>query len=261
MTRFKAASIHFLISLLLALVVISLIVFGWYKLPYFWALGGPMLLALIVGVDIILGPLMTLYLFNPAKSRRELTLDLGFIALIQAAALIYGVYTAHASRVVYAVYTGNGFALVKASDILDTPLQPKPASSQYARLPMFGPLFVGLKQPDDPVGRTNFSFYMAMGGAHFIPAYYTPLDEKTRELKENGMSRNKLVKGNPELLKEVDSLLAVKGMDWSEAAVFPLYLGQAYYTVVCDTSSGNILRVIDKSPYGFKEEINRSSRQ
>jgi hypothetical protein len=100
-----------------------------------------------------------------------------------------------------------------------------------------------------------------MGGAHFIPSYYIPLSEKAKEMKGNGMSRDKLVKGNPQLLKEIDSYLAGNGLAWSEAAVFPLHLGQEYYTVVSDARSGNILRVIGKSPYGFKQEMSLSSRQ
>jgi hypothetical protein len=73
MTRFKAASTHLSISIVLASIVIGLIIFGWYPLPLFWDIGGPMLIALIVGIDVVLGPAMTLILFNPKKSRRELT--------------------------------------------------------------------------------------------------------------------------------------------------------------------------------------------
>ena len=65
---------HFTISAILASCVIGLLMFGWYRLPYFWAVGGPMLLVLIIGIDVVLGPTMTLIVFNPAKSGRHLPL-------------------------------------------------------------------------------------------------------------------------------------------------------------------------------------------
>lgn len=91
MPRTKAVLIHLGLSSALALGVTSLLVFGWYPWPYFMALGGLMLVALIVGVDVVLGPLLTFIVFKPGK--KSLKFDLTVIALVQAAALGYGLWT------------------------------------------------------------------------------------------------------------------------------------------------------------------------
>ena len=65
--------------------------FGWwYPYPYRELSGGRELFALVVAVDVVLGPLITLVIFNPAKTRRHLVMDFTVIGLLQVAALAYG---------------------------------------------------------------------------------------------------------------------------------------------------------------------------
>ena len=114
MTRTRAALIHLAISVAFAVAAALLIVLGWYTLPYFWLVGGLFLLALIVGVDVILGPLMTFIVCAPASPGKNCFFDLSLIGLLQAAALVYGLHAAYTSRLVYAVYVDGVFHLVKA---------------------------------------------------------------------------------------------------------------------------------------------------
>lgn len=88
MTRGKAAAIHLGISALVAAAVIGLMLMLWYPPPYFEAMGGETLLMLIVGCDVIIGPLITLIIFKPHK--KGLKTDLTIIGCVQVAALAYG---------------------------------------------------------------------------------------------------------------------------------------------------------------------------
>ena len=87
--RLKASSIHLGISLAIALLA-ALLVFGlWYPYPYREISGGRELFLILVAVDVILGPLMTLTIFNRSKPWPELRRDLAIVVLIQLAALVY----------------------------------------------------------------------------------------------------------------------------------------------------------------------------
>ena len=62
-------------------------------------------LRILVPVDAILGPILTLILFVPGK--KGLVGDLVIIALIQIAALIYGAYTIYDQRPEAIVFAGD----------------------------------------------------------------------------------------------------------------------------------------------------------
>lgn len=119
--RFVAAAkvgvIHLLISggvaLLAALVVFVL----WFPYPYRELAGGVSLFLVLVGADVVCGPLLTLVLYSPKKSRRELSLDMSLVALVQVSALLYGMYNISLARPIALVYEMDRFVLVTALDI------------------------------------------------------------------------------------------------------------------------------------------------
>ena len=90
-SRWKAAGIHLLISIFIAVLVVAAMLLIWYPSPYFQAMGGAGLLMLVVGVDVVLGPLITLIIFNTKK--KSLKFDLTCVAVVQMVALAYGVST------------------------------------------------------------------------------------------------------------------------------------------------------------------------
>src|SRR3982750_4022373 len=99
MSRWKAAGIHLLISCGIGLIVGALLFGVWYPPPYFHAAGADVLVLLLVSVDLTLGRLLTLVVFKSGK--RGLKFDLALIAIIQTAALIYGMSIVLVSRPVF----------------------------------------------------------------------------------------------------------------------------------------------------------------
>ena len=84
--RLRASGIHLGISLCIALLA-ALLVFGlWYPYPYREISGGRALFLLMTAVDVVMGPLITLVVFNQAKRRKELVLDFTVVAVLQLAA-------------------------------------------------------------------------------------------------------------------------------------------------------------------------------
>ena len=84
-SRWAAAGLHLLISVLIALIVVAAMFFLWYPTPYFQAMGGGGLLMLVTGVDVVLGPLITLIIFNTKK--KSLKFDLTCVAIVQMVAM------------------------------------------------------------------------------------------------------------------------------------------------------------------------------
>lgn len=87
----KALLVHIGLSSILFAVVMYLITQLWYPGPMFWADGGVQATQLVFGVDLILGPLMTLIIYSPLKSLRERVFDMLFIGVIQVGALLWGI--------------------------------------------------------------------------------------------------------------------------------------------------------------------------
>ena len=96
----------------------AVLVFGvWYPWPLYELVSGRELFWLVVGVDVVCGPLLTLVIFNPAKPRAELARDLALVAAIQLLALGYGVHTLSYARPVALVYEIDRFRVVSFADV------------------------------------------------------------------------------------------------------------------------------------------------
>ena len=67
-------------------------------------------------MDVVCGPLLTLVLASPRKSRRERWLDFSLIGLIQLAALAYGMHSVWVARPVALVFEVDRLVVVTANE-------------------------------------------------------------------------------------------------------------------------------------------------
>src|SRR4051812_42828203 len=117
MSRWKAAGLHLLISIAVGIVTGALIYFIWYPPPYFEVAGGSTLMLVIMGVDITIGPFLTLAVFKAGK--KSLRFDLTVIALLQIAAFCYGIHAIALARPVFVVAEVDRYVLVTANQLDD----------------------------------------------------------------------------------------------------------------------------------------------
>lgn len=96
--RWKAFAIHLALSLVVLGVLLYLLFVHWFPGYLFDTDGGWQALRVIAGVDIVLGPMLTLIAANPSKSTRELRQDFSLIALVQVCALSAGTWLAWDNR-------------------------------------------------------------------------------------------------------------------------------------------------------------------
>lgn len=109
--RIKYFLSHLFISLLIAGISLFLIFQIWYPNPLHTALGVGQVVWLMLGIDVVLGPLLTLVIAKQGK--KSLKMDLVVIGLVQLLALAYGLYSIDKGRPAAIAFDVNRFELVQ----------------------------------------------------------------------------------------------------------------------------------------------------
>ena len=171
-----ASAIHLLGSILIAAVA-AILVFGlWYPFPYRELAGGRELFVLIVLVDIVLGPMLTLVLFAPSKIPKELWRDLTIVVVLQLIGLGYGVWTVWQARPLFLVAEVDRFKVISrpvlqqgSIDALPQGLQPHSFS---------GPITTAIRDPKDATEKNTVLFESIQGGRDYgeRPNFYIPYE-------------------------------------------------------------------------------------
>jgi hypothetical protein len=193
MTRFKAAAVHLSISMLIGAVAFALLYFVYYPEPYFAASGADQLVMILLAVDVILGPLLTLVVFKSGK--KSLKFDLGTIATVQFAALIYGLHVMWLARPVFVVGAVDRFVIVYASELTQADLD-EAVIPEFRKMPIWGPKLVGLRLPTDPKEQFKLIQQSLSGGteAEKTPKYFCLYGEVAVEMTKRGKDPKSLIK-------------------------------------------------------------------
>jgi hypothetical protein len=115
--RLKLFSLHLLSSAAILTLILGSLYLGWYRWPGWYLTDVTRVIVVMVCVDVVLGPTLTLIIANQKKSRRELTRDIGIIVAVQLCALTYGSAQLWSGRPLYYAFSENVLQLVQAYDI------------------------------------------------------------------------------------------------------------------------------------------------
>ncbi len=203
--RIRAALIHFSISIFFVSIIAILMLFIWYPSPLFQIVGGIKIIYLLAGVDVVLGPLLTLIVFNTKKPpsrwsikgfRWNLKCDMSLIVLMQTAALCYGVYAMYTARPVYVTFKRDRFEVVTATMLLEES-QYSATRPEFESLPHFGIVYAGAKDPTDEKELSDLKFSKLLGGdIHAILKYYNPYSESKNEIIKQAKPITSLIINN-----------------------------------------------------------------
>ena len=233
----RAATLHFGSCLLVAALAGALVFGLWYPYPYRELAGGRELFLLIVVVDVVCGPLLTLVLYNPAKPRAELWRDLGLVVLIQLAALGYGLHTVWQARPVYLVQEVDRFKVI-ALPALDTDEVDKLPPALKPRW-MGGPTTVAIREPKGTAERNKVLFESIEGGRDYAerPEFYLPY-EGAAALK--ALKRAKplavFLDKQPSQRSAAAEMAASKGLDMAQLVYLPV-VGRQDWVAVLDAQA------------------------
>ena len=237
MSRWKAAGIHLGLSIVVAIGVVLLLYYVWYPQPFFDASGGKFLLMLLVGVDVVLGPLITLIIFDTKK--KSLKFDLAIVALVQIAAIFYGVYSMYRARPVFVVFSVDEFIVVPATDV-DPKMLAQVTRPEFKSLPLTGPKYV--YNVPQTSGKDILAMSLSLGG--LAPQYYLPYAEKAAAAAKDGKPLADLLKRFPQVRDLVDTALRQHGKSAADVVYFPLSAKVMMMTVLLDAKTGAIIAIL-----------------
>ncbi len=244
MSRFKAAALHFLISLALVFTIIVLMLTLWFPNAYFELMGGKVLIYLIAGVDIFLGPLLTLAVFRTGK--KGLKFDLACIAMLQVAAMSYGLYVMFAARPIFTVFNKDAFYVASLVDIVPSELA-KGSKSEWRTASITGPRLVAAAvsgAKNDPK-KVFYETESQMGLAQQYPRFYDDYANHKLDAIKAGRPLSALAKINSGNKQSVDKFLVEIKRPTLDFLFLPIYSVTGQMSAIIDAKTGDFIQIID----------------
>lgn len=218
----KAFVTHVGVSGCMAAVIAFLVLKIWFPYPYADLLDSLGLFWMVIGIDIVCGPLLTAIVFNPAKPKRELTIDLSLIAAVQLAALAYGLYTITAIRPVILAFEIDRMVVVTANEVDATQLPQAPKGLQS--LSWTGAKLVGTRSPkgaEEEFASLQLSLQGLEPSAR--PGWWQPYDKNKPQIQQRMKPLADLrTKQNPAKQQAIDAAVKTAGLPIEDLFYLPL---------------------------------------
>lgn len=246
--RTRAAGIHLGISLPIAALA-ALLVFGlWYPYPYREISGGRELFLIVVAVDVIMGPLITLAVFNHKKPWTELRRDLAMVGVLQLSALGYGLWTVAVARPVHLVFEIDRFRVVHAVDVPEELLGREPQTVRA--LPWTGPTLISVRPFRDP-GENLQATMAALGGLELgaRPDLWQAYDPARGQVLGAAKPAVQLRQRFAGRRAQIDAVLRSVGRTPETTAYLPLVGRNFFWTAFIDPQTADVVAFLPLDPY------------
>lgn len=237
--RALAAGAHLGLSVAVAALAAALVFFVWYPYPYREISGGRELFFLVVAVDVVLGPLLTLAIFSHKKPWKSLQRDLGIIVVLQLGALAYGLWTVAVARPVHLVFEYDRFRPIHAIEVDTSQLDKAPASLRS--MPWTGPTPIGLRQlqGNEKVDATM----IALSGVHLglQAQYWQPYEATRADVLKAGKPLAELRKRFVKEAALIDQAVRSAGQPEEKLLWLPMNGRKDFWTVLVDAQTAQPL--------------------
>lgn len=203
--KLKAFGVHVGISSVIFLGALYFIIYEWYPFPHFQIDGGWEGIRIMMAVDMILGPLITLIIFNPNKSRKEIRFDIGIIGTVQVCALIWGFYAVYSQRPVVIVDWQGVFYSLTAESFYDQGIE----ISELRKLSTKEPAIVYAEPPQSTKEVIDSLLLGMNNNLNEMEQFqlYRPFANYMQQSFENSLDIKQLVAVNGELNNELTLFL------------------------------------------------------
>ena len=246
--RIYAFLIHLAISSVIAAIAIIFVFYIWYPMPLHEAVGVTEIFLMVLAVDITIGPILTFVVFKRGKS--SLPFDLTVIAMLQLAALGYGMYTVFDGRPAFVVFNTDRFDVTRASDV--DPASAKKAEqegNEHGIVGWLSPRWVAAVKSPDIKRRKEIMFASVQGGADWpqLPELFVPLSEIKPLILKNAKPVQKLYdlySGKEDKLNVLDKWKDKRDVKW-----LALRGTVKDMVVLIDAGSAEVVEVIDIEPW------------
>jgi hypothetical protein len=246
MSRFRAFFVHLFPSAAIVGTVFAIVFFVWYPQPYFEVVGAWYLIRILLIVAVVLGPTLTFVIFKPGKP--GLKFDLTIIALVQLAALAYGITVIYQERPYYLVFAVDRFELVPRKE-LDL------SQIKYDALkekPWIGAIHVFARMPDDPEVRAKFIQETVFEGKPDLerrPEFWHPYGDYANEASAQAMDLRELLEDDERTAGVASQVIEKHQAGHATLGYLPLLGRTSNFAIAVDMRTGEQLEVLDIDPY------------
>jgi hypothetical protein len=241
-SRIPAFLIHLCISATLVGALGAAVYFLWYPPPYFEFDGGWNVMRVVLLVDVVLGPVLTLIVFRRGKP--GLKRDLAIIGSLQLVAFVYGVQVLVEYRPVFAVYSDRNFFSVPWPDLAPHTRDHERVNRMRAEK---GAALMVLELPPDPAERNRLRNAIATGGPRItvLGDYYQPFtSERWREILRDGIDIEAQLRVQPEIAPDVERFrarfLEGSGLTLEKLAFYPAVMRYGVVLFAFERDSGRL---------------------
>jgi hypothetical protein len=241
-SRWRAAGTHLVICVGIATLVLGLMLFVWYPPPLFQIMGGSGLAVILIGVDMVIGPLLTLVVFRAGKP--GLKIDLAIIGAFQLAALAYGCHVISLARPAYVVFVKDQFQVVTALELAPERLA-EAKYPQFRAVPWTGPAFVFGEWPTAKADQQRLinAIFTGEDLQHF-PKYYAPYERGRTEILAKAEPLSHVRITEPQAARVIDAWLASSGASEQKLRYLRLRGRNGWLAVLVDRDTARPVKML-----------------
>jgi len=238
--RLEAFGLHLSGSALALTLVLGAFWLGWYGWPGWYLAGVLHVVGILVMVDLVLGPTLTLIVANPGKPRTELARDISIIVAVQLIALAYGSLTLWGGRPLYYAFSVDRLQLVQASDLKPDDIavarREKPALAPFWHS---RPRWIWAPLPENAEEALRIANGALSGGPDVVqmPRYFRPWEQGLPELRRHLQKPDEMRDFSPAGKLTLKSRLAQLGLPADQADAMVMWGGSRRVLAVFDLST------------------------
>lgn len=260
-TRWQAFGIHLAASFTIGGLFALATYFLWYPQPLLALQGGLLVMGILLGVDVVLGPLMTLLVFSARKPRKELRFDLAVIVSVQLAAFVYGGWVVYSERPQYLVFAHSQFFVVRGPESLGLP--DEAVLEKSPRYGLFGPRVVYAAIPAEHVASGSALLAAVFGDPSFAldATAYRPFPHNLGNVQSEALNAKEIL---PELGEAPARVAQTRGIAVSDLSFSQIKGRTSSGVAVLRQQTGELLDILNvdlrrgKNAVGTPETSGRS---
>lgn len=244
MSTTRAFLTHLSISATVVGVALAIIFFVWYPAPYFEVAGAWNVVRILITVDLIVGPLLTLILYKPGKP--GLLFDLSVIALVQLSALVYGLTVIYSERPYFVVFAVDRFEVLARKDIDESSI----ADQRLRQKSWDQPIYVVAEMPESFEEQQQLIDDVIQGKPDIErrPEFWSPYADNTDQVLAKATPLTRLMKERPDAAEYATEIIA-QHPDGERLSGVPVIGKQGAYVFVIEPEEKKPVALIPVDPW------------
>ena len=245
--RFQAFAVHLTASATFVGLFLGFTFFVLYPAPLFQVEGAKLAIQIMLGVDIVLGPLLTLVVFKPGKP--GLKFDMAVIIAIQLAAFIYGASVIISERPAIVSFAVDRFVVIAAAESGEMAMEK--IDTEQVKLKVIGPTYVYAEMPEN-AAEHGLVFGVHEGGADLErrPEFYRDFHTNIERNFPKAINLQERAEKSEEARVEIENYLESSGKSYDDIAAYPVAGKHHDMVLVVDKQSKSLAGFIDIYPWG-----------